>query len=51
MFDRIKPKLLSQDSDWQKKKKQQFSNFKIATLWNKISHKDYILGHADLACR
>lgn len=51
MFDRIKPKLLSQDSDWQKKKIQQFSNFKKTTLWNKISHKDCILGHTDLACR
>lgn len=35
---------------WLAKKIQQFSNLKI-TLWNKISHKDCILRHWELACR
>lgn len=41
----------TQSRQWLAKNIQQFSDFKITTLWNKISHKDCILGHRDSACR
>lgn len=44
------PAQTSQLRQWLAKNVSQFSNFKITTLWNKISYKGCILGHTGITC-